>query len=245
MSLYVIAQGKKDVPKVFGQLTKRDGSFIVGRTEEPDFKWTNLANKEILGGRQGGVPAMTLEYALRKNGLTHGNNITINYEVQYENMSAAFVGNVGQYVTLFEPLASNLVKQNKGYIVASVGEEAGEVPFTVFMANESYINKNQERVKKFLRAIVRGYNYLLTAELEDIAKALQPYFVGTDFDIIKSSITSYKDIDAWAESPAMKESAYDRLITIMTEAGQLKQNVSFNTVVDNTIANEVMKEFSE
>ncbi len=241
-AIYVLAQGKKDAPKIFGQLTKRDGSFIVSRTEETNFTWSNFEGKEILGGRQGGVPAMTLEYALRLNGLTHGNNVTINYDVEFANMSGAFIGGTGDYVTLFEPSASELVKNGRGYIVASVGEMAGEVPFTAFMANESYINNNKDTIKKFLKAVMRGYNYLLTASLDDIAKALQPHFTGSDTEIIKASIKSYKDIDAWAESPIMKNSAYDRLITIMTQAGYLNSSVNFEDVVDNTLATEVMQE---
>ena len=241
-TIYVVEQGKKDAPKVFGQLTKRDGSFIVSRTEKNNFTWQDLTNSEILGGRRGGVPAMTLGYALKQNGLIDGQNITINYDVEFANMSGAFVGGTGDYVTLFEPNASELVKNGKGHIVASVGSMAGEVPFTAFTANESYINKNKDKLKKFLRAIMKGYNYLITASLDDIAKALQPHFTGSDIEIIKSAIKSYKDIDAWAESPIMKESAYDRLITIMQEAGELASLVEFEKIVDNTIATEVMQE---
>ena len=241
-TVYVVEQGKKDAPKVFGQLTKRDGSFIVGRTNETNFTWANFTNKEILGGRRGGVPAMTLEYALRQNGLTNGNNVTINYDVEFANMSGAFVGGTGDYVTLFEPGASELVKNGRGYIVASVGEMAGEVPFTAFTANESYIKNNKDKLKKFLKAVMRGYNYLLTASLDDIAIALQPHFTGSDLNIIKSSIQSYKNIDAWAESPIMKSSAYDRLITIMSQAGVLTNTVPFESIVDNSLATEVMQE---
>lgn len=241
-TIYVVEQGKKDAPKVFGQLTKRDGSFIVGRTNNPNFTWADFANSEILGGRRGGVPAMTLEYALRQNGLINGQNVTINYDVEFANMSGAFVGGTGDYVTLFEPGASELEKNNRGYIVASVGAMAGEVPFTAFTANESYINKNKDKLKKFLKAVMKGYNYLLTASLDDIAKAVQPHFTGSNLEIIKASIQSYKDIDAWAESPIMKSSAYDRLITIMREAGELTTVVPFESVVNNTLATEVMQE---
>ena len=147
-TIYVVEQGKKDAPKVFGQLTKRDGSFIVSRTNQQNFTWQELANSEILGGRRGGVPAMTLEYALKQNGLIDGQNVTINYDVEFANMSGAFVGGTGDYVTLFEPNASELVKNGKGHIVASVGSMAGEVPFTAFTANESYISQNKDKLKK-------------------------------------------------------------------------------------------------
>ena len=126
--------------------------------------------------------------------------------------------------------------------MASVGSMAGEVPFTAFTANESYINNNRDKLKSFLKAIMKGYNYLITASLDDIAKALQPHFTGSDIEIIKSAIKSYKDIDAWSESPIMKESAYNRLITIMQEAGELTNAIEFEKIVDNSIATEVMQE---
>ncbi len=242
-AIYVVEQGKNDAPVVFGQLTKRDGSFIVGRNEVTNFKWSDFSNKEILGGRSGGVPAMTLEYALRQNGLIHGDNVTINYDVEFASMAAAFIGGVADYVTLFEPLASQLVADNRGHIVASVGEMAGEVPFTAFMANQSYLNNNKDIVKKFLRAIMRGYNYLLTASIDDIANTIRTtYFETSSVEILKESLTNYRNIDAWAESPIMKTSAYDRLITIMTQAGRLTESVPFANVVDNSIAIEVMQE---
>ena len=141
-AIYVVNQGKKDAPKVFAQLTKRDGSFIIGRENIQNFTLQDMQGKEILGGRRGGVPAMTLEYAMKQAGLVDGENVTINYDVAFNNMTAAFIGGIGDFVTAFEPSATDIVNAGKGYILGSVGEFAGEVPFTAFMANESYLTKN-------------------------------------------------------------------------------------------------------
>lgn len=234
------AQGKKDLPKVFGQLTKRDGSFLVGRTATDNFDWSDLEGSEIIAGRRGGVPAMTLEYALRKNGLIDGQNVTLRYDIEFNNTTTAFQGGTGDYVTAFEPAASELVAAGNAHVVASVGEEAGEVPFTCFMAFESYINKNTEKVKGFLRAVMKGYDYIMTAPISDVVAALQPSFDTSTAESIKKCIEAYKEIDAWMNTPVMSESAYNRLITIMTDAGELEENIPFSTIVDNTLANEIM-----
>lgn len=240
-AIYVVAQGSSDVPVVFGQLTKRDGSFIVGRNDI-DFHWSDLLGTEILAGRRGGVPAMTLEYALNQNGLYDGQNITLNYDVAFNNMAPAFQSGIGDYTTLFEPTASEFAANGFGYILASVGQEAGEVPFTAFMSMNSYLEQNTNKVKGFLRAIYKGYTFLTTADVEDVVDALEPSFEGTSRDLLRYSVNSYKAIDAWASTPVMSESAYNRLITIMTNAGELTTPVAFADVVDNTLASEVMLE---
>lgn len=243
-SVYVASQEKKDLPIIFGQLTKRDGSFLFGRTQETNFDWTNLENTEIIAGRKGGLPAMTLEYVLNQKGYYDGQNITLNYDISFNNMGPAFVAGTGDYTTLFEPTATELENAGKGYIVTSIGQDSGEVPYTCFMANRSYLDKNEDQIKKFLRAVVKGYQFLTTGNLDEVAQSLLPSFPGTDIQSIKYAIESYKQIDAWNDTPVMTEDSYQRLLAIMENAGQITKQVAFQTVVDNSYAIEVMKEFA-
>ena len=191
-ALYVNLGGSKDSPKVFGQLTKRDGSFLVGRTAEPDFEWSNLAGKEILAGRRGGVPAMTFEYVIK----TQKVDCTLNYDVEFSTMTAAFEGGVGDYCTMFEPVASEYQKKGKGFIVASVGQESGEIPYTCFAAKESYIKNNPEKIDGLLRAVTRAVKYVNETDSDTVAELLVPYFTGTGKESLKDSVDSYKSIDA-------------------------------------------------
>ena len=243
-AIYAEANGAPDVPKIFGQLTKRDGSFLIGRTNQPNFMWSDLAGSEIIAGRRGGVPAMTLEYALNQNGLYDGDNITLNYDIAFNNMGPAFIGGIGDYVTMFDPAATELITAGSGYMLASVGQEAGEVPFTAFMAKSSYITKNKEIIKSFLRAIIRGYNYLTAANVDEVVSALKPSFNTTSDASLRASVINYRNIDAWSSTPIMSESAYNRLITIMTNAGELSTSVAYSSVVDNRYATQVMLEFA-
>lgn len=244
-AVYVVKEGSKNSPVIFGQLTKRDGSLLIGRNPEPNFSWDNLIGKEIIGGRRGGSPAMALQYAIEKvNNLPIGtgtNEVNINLDVAFNLVVGAFEAGTGDYCTMFEPTASEYVAAGKGYIVASVGEECGEVPFTCFMAMQNYINKNEGQIEAFLRAVVKGYNYLMSATDDEIYEALAPSFSTSTKTSIVTSVKTYKRIDAWMSSPAMEESAYNRLLAIMTNAGELDQTVSFSKVVNNTYANKVMK----
>ena len=238
-AIYIYNEGRSDYPVIFGQLTRKDGSFIVSRTPEPDFKWSNLANSEILGGRKGGAPAMALEYALDKNGLVDGDNITINYDVQFDLMTSAFDSGIGDYCTMFEPAASNFVKAGKGYIVASVGAEAGDMPFTAFMATKSYLSNNSNKVEKFMRAIKKGMDFVRNNSSETIAQSIIASFDGTDLDTLISAIDSYKSIDAYMDTPVMKSEDFNRLQDVIIKAGVMSEKAPFDKVVDNTIALKV------
>ena len=159
-ALYVLLGDSTDIPTVFGQLTKRDGSFLVSRKNEPNFQWEDLEGKEILAGRKGGVPAMTFEYILNAHGLQNGVNVTLNYDVAFNMMTSAFEAGTADYCTMFDPVAYEYEASGKGYVVASVGEASGEVPYTCFMAKQSWLNKNEAVAEAFLRAVTKAVKYI-------------------------------------------------------------------------------------
>ena len=223
---------------VFGQLTKRDGSFLVGRTAQPDFKWTDLQGKDILAGRAGGVPLMTFQYVLRNSNVT-ANCIT---NVAFNSMTAAFEGNVGDYCTMFEPVASEYQAAGKGYIVASVGQESGEIPYTCFMAKQSYIDKNGDKIRGLLKAVTKAIKYLDEHDSASVAKLLTKYFDGTSEASLKTSVDSYKKIDAWVKNMAMEETAYERLLDVIEQAGELKARVPFHKTVLTEAADRAYRE---
>lgn len=238
-AIYIYNEGRTDYPIIFGQLTRKDGSFIVARSEMPDFEWSDLTGAEILGGRKGGAPAMALEYALKKNNLIDKQNITLNYDVQFDLMTSAFDSGVGDFCTMFEPAASNFVKSGKGYIVASVGAEAGDMPFTAFMATKSYITKNGDKVEKFMRAIKKGMDFVHANTSSTIAQSIVASFDGTDVQTLTSAIESYKAINAYMDTPVMKSEDFDRLQDVIIQAGVMNEKAPFDKVVDNTIAKRV------
>ena len=246
-SIYVVEGGAEDKPVVFGQLTKRDGSFIVAKNAYPNFTLADLVGKEIIGGRQGGVPAMTLEHCITSAGLeigTGANKVNLNTSVAFANTASVFETTNAEFCTLFEPTASELCAAKGYHIVASVGLVSGEVPYTCFQAKSSYLKNNGYLCERFLRAVYRGYKFLLTATSEQMYNALSPSFAGVSANSIYTSINSYIAADAWNSTPAMTEAAFNKLQDIMENAGYLENRVSFASVVDNTIANKVYNYFN-
>lgn len=237
-ALYIAIGGSSDSPKVFGQLTKRDGSFLVARTPEPDFEWSDLEGKEILAGRKGGVPAMTFEYVIEELGV----NASLNYDVDFNYMTAAFESGIADYCTMFEPTASDYEAEGKGYIVASVGEQSGEIPYTCFAAKESYINENPEKIEGLLRAVTKATKFVMENDAATVAEYLVPYFDGTSEESLANSVQAYKDIDAWVANMAMEEAAFTRLQDVIENSGELERCVDFDELILTDVAQKVYEE---
>ncbi len=240
-AVYVKTQGSSNGAVIVGQLTQRDGSFLIGRNAEPDFKWTDLRGKEIIGGRKGGMPAMCLEYAVNKNGLTDGTDLSINYDVSFDMITSAFESGIGDYCTMFEPSASQYESLGKGHIVASVGKETGDVAYTCFMVTQKYLANNRGRVSDFMKAVIKGVNYCFTHTPEEIADAIRPGFATTDRDLLVRSVKHYMEIDAWKSVPTMTESSFDSLQNILIAAGSIDKKVGYGAdIVDNSIVEEII-----
>ena len=241
-ALYVLVGGSTDTPKVFGQLTKRDGSFLVSRKPEPNFKWTDLKGKEILAGRKGGVPAMTFEYVLNQNGMKDDVDLDLNYDVAFNLMTSAFESGVADYCTMFDPVAYEYEATGKGYVVASVGEASGEVPYTCFMAKKSWIKKNEKQVEGFLRAVTKAVKYVNETPSEAVAPYLTDYFEGISETALAASVERYKNIDAWCTDLSMTADSFDRLQDIIENAGELTRRAALDEMVVNSYAAKVYNE---
>lgn len=237
--IYVYNQNKSDYPKVFGQLTQKDGAFLVSRIPEPNFDWNNLRGKEILAGRRGGVPAMTFEYVMNNLGMQNNVDFTMNFDVQFNLMTSAFLSGTADYCTVFEPTASEYQASGKWHIVASVGEQSGEIPYTSFIALGSYIKNNKVKLEKFMKALKKAHEFINTHTEYEVAEAIVKQFPSTTINSIETSIKSYKKINAWKTNLQATEDSFTRLQNVMQNAGELTNRVPFANIVDNSIAKSI------
>ena len=238
-SIYVYNEGKEDHTQVFAQMTKRDGSFLVSRTDSENFDWQELKGKTVIPGRKGGVPYMTLEYVLKKNGINPETDVTLDDSIKFDLMAGAFTAGNADYVTLFEPTASLTEQEGKGYVVASVGEAAGEIPYTAYFAKKSYIENNKELIQNFTNAIYEGEQWVKNHTSKEIAESIQSFFPGTDIELLETAVQSYKDIDAWNETPVLTQESFQRLQEVMKMAGELKEDAPYDKIVNNEFAEKV------
>ena len=239
--VYLRAQGKADCPKVFAQLTRRDGSFLVGRTDT-DFRWEDLRGKTILGGRKGGMPEMTLEYVMAQNGVVPGRDAVVDTSVQFNLLSGAFTGGQGDFVALFEPTATELELAGKGHVLCSIGEESGEIPYTAYFAAESLLHDRPDIIQRFTTAVARGQAWVQSHSDAEVAQVLAPHFPDTDLAVLEKVVARYRSIDAWCAQPTMEPEPYARLQKVMLRAGVLHEEdvVDFPTLVETRFAEEAV-----
>ena len=238
--VYVEANGSTNHPVVFGQLTKKDGSFLISKSPVTDFSFSSSLNgKTAIIGRNGGMPAMTFEWLCNNAGVFNGTHTTLDKETSFNMMVSVFESTDAEFCTMFEPTASAFVNAGKGYYVGSVGEYSGEIPYTCFMAYPGYIEKNEAQVEGFLRAIKKAYLFITTSTSEEVADALLPSFDGSTKAELAAAVEKYLEIDAWSNSPAMSKDSYTRLLSVLKNAGTIDSDVDFSKVVDNSIANSI------
>ena len=249
-SIYVYNQGSENYAVNFAQLTKTDGSFIIAREEMPNFTIEDLKGTDILGGRKGGVPLMTLEYVLKKNGLTIGTNkeagdVNVRTDVQFGVMAGAFAGGEADYTTAFEPTGTQMEEEKTGYIVASVGElsreVAGDIPFTAYSTTKDFMADNEDLIQRFTNALYKGQQWCKTASSEEIAEAMQPFFNDLSLNDLISVVDRYKAVDAWCDNPVFTEESLNSLVKIMEEAGELDKAPVYNDIVNTDFANTAIE----
>lgn len=238
-AIYVYNEGKDDYTEVFAQVTQKDGSFFVSREKIEDFKWTDLKGKHVLPGRKGGVPYMTLQYVIEQHGLDINTDLNFDNSISYDTMNSAFAAGTGDFVTIFEPTATVFENEGKGYIVASIGEDSGEIPFTAYFANKSFIENNPELIQKFVNAIYKGQQWVKDHSASEIAEVLSPSFPEVDLNVLETVVNRYKEIDAWKTEPSMTEASFNKLQEVMVNAGELTQTAPYDKIVNNSFAEKV------
>ncbi|MCI9246618.1 MAG: ABC transporter substrate-binding protein [Clostridia bacterium] len=241
-SIYVYNEGKEDHTQVFAQMTQKDGSFLVSKEKTDKFSWQDLKGKTVIPGRKGGVPYMTFEYVLKKNGLNPQKDLVLDDSIKFDLMAGAFAGGDAEYVTLFEPTASMTEAAGKGYVVASVGEASGEIPYTAYFAKKSYMEQNSDVIQGFTNAIYKGEKWVKEHTSQEIVEAIKEFFPDTDVKMLEAAVQSYMDIDAWKSDPILKKESFDLLQTVMKEAGELEKEGDYDKIVNNSYAEKAIKE---
>lgn len=231
-SIYVYDGGEEDYIISFAGLTKRDGQFILAREATDNFKLEDLYNKEILVGRKGGMPSLNFLNALKKSNIDP-KKININYSVEFAALSGSFIGGMGNYVNLFEPTATKLAKDNLGYVVASIGLMSGEVPYTAFNARKSFINNNEDVIRKFTKALNKGIKYTLENNENEIAKVILKQFPDSSLNDLSVIIKRYKDYDCFLDSTYISEKSFENLEDIMIDNDLLKSYVPYSDLIKN------------
>ena len=239
--IYVYNEGREDHAKAFAQLTQRAGNFLVSR-ENTSFSWEDVKGKEIIGGRTGGMPQLVLEYVLKQKGIIPGEDVEIINNIAFTSTAGAFAGGEGDFTAEFEPTATAIEESGGGYIVASLGTESGYIPYTVYMAQKSYIEANPDIIEKFTNAVYKGQMWVADHSAQEIAEVVAPYFTESDVSSLARIIDRYKSQDTWKENPVFDKDGFTLIQDIMEEGGELDKRVPFDKFIDTSFAEKAVAE---
>ena len=236
-SIYAYQEGATDPVVNFAQLTQRAGNFLVAREEMPEFKWDDLKDKRVLGGRKGGMPEMVFEYILKNNGIDPSKDLEIDQSIDFGSTAAAFTGDLSADFTVeFEPSATALEKSGEGYVVASLGVDSGYVPYTSYSVKTSFLNENPQIIQRFTNALQKGMDYVQGHSPEEIAQIIAPQFPETDLDTLTTIVTRYYEQDTWKENLVFEKASFELLQDILESAGELPSRVDYNQLVTTEFA---------
>ena len=245
--VYVNNNGMENAPVIFAQLTACDGSFLMGRTDSAStFDWSDLEGKHIIAGRKAGMPAMTLQYILNQRGLTTGDelgdgvDVKLDTSVAFNLTTPTFLSGTADYCTMFEPTASQCVQEGSAYIVSALGDAVSNIPYTCFTATNKFLSKNETKLENFVKAIIKGYNFIMNATDNELIEALKPSFNTTTDSLIVSAVKNYISIGAYASSPVLSSSAWEQMLDIIDNAGELKGDVAHSLAVNTEIATNAL-----
>lgn len=240
-SIYTYNEGATDYVVNFAQLTQRAGNFLVAREEMEDFQWTDLKGKNVLGGRKGGMPEMVFEYILKQNGIDPTTDLTINQGIDFGSTAAAFAEGSGDFTVEFEPGATSLETEGKGYVVASLGTDSGYVPYTAYSAKQSFINQHRDIIQGFTNALQKGMDYVQSHTPEEIAKTIEPQFPETDLSTITTIVTRYYEQDTWKTNLVFEKDSFELLQDILESAGELDTRAPYEKLVTTEFAENAME----
>lgn len=240
-SIYTYNEGAKDYVVNFAQLTQRAGNFLVAREDIEDFKWEDLKDTYVLGGRKGGMPQMVFEYILKQHGIDPFEDLEINQSIDFGSTAAAFSEGQGDYTVEFEPHATSLEKAGKGFVIASLGEDSGYVPYTAFSAKGSFLEEHPDIIQGFTNALQKGMNYVLSHTPAEIAEIIAPQFVETDIDTITTIIGRYYEQDTWKSDLIFEEQSFNLLQDILETAGELSKRAPYKDLVNTDFAENASK----
>lgn len=240
-SVYAYLEGANDPVINFAQGTQRAGNFVVAREEMPDFDWSDLKGKEILGGRKGGMPEMVFEYILKQKGLDPQTDMNIDQSIDFGSTAAAFSGGQGDFTIEFEPSATALEQEGVGYVVASCGVESGYVPYTSYSAKSSYIEEHPDIIQKFTNALQKGVDYVNSHTPEEIAQVIQPQFTESDLETITTIVTRYQEQDTWKTDLIFEEDSFNLLQDILEGAGELEKRADYEGLVTTEFAEKALE----
>ena len=128
-------------------------------------------------------------------------------------------------------MALEIESEGYGYVVASIGELGGIVPYTSYSARISFLEENKELIENFTKAVQKGLDFVHENDSETIAKSILSFFPDTSLNDLTKVVERYKKQDTWPKTVEFTEESFDHLQDIMIASGELDFKVSYEDLM--------------
>lgn len=239
-SIYAYNEGANDYVVNFAQLTQRAGNFLVAREEIPDFHWTDLKDKKVLGGRKGGMPEMVLEYILRQNGIDPSKDLIIDQSIDFGSTAAAFAEGNADFTVEFDQ-EPQIWKRGKGICSCFSRYRQRLCTLYCIFSKEKLYREECRCNSRFTDALQKGMDYVQKHTPKEIAEAIAPQFKETNLNTIETIVSRYYEQDTWKDNLIFEKKSFELLQDILESAEELDTRAPYNKLVTTTFAEKAAK----
>jgi NitT/TauT family transport system substrate-binding protein len=245
MAVYVHNNPEGDAKLVtFSQLTNTDGLFLNSFDARDNFKWEDVIGKTIIGSTPGSTPQLVLEYVLDQNGIDIENDVKVITNLDPPARAGAFSQGIAEFGVMSSPSSEDFDMAGHP-IVASMGEEVGALPYTVFLSENSWLKDNEGSAQAFSDAVYRAMLWTKNATAAEIAETIKPYFAETDTGTVTAAIERYKNMSVpiWAPTPVPNEKDMETFLDIQVFGGLVAEDArpAFDDIFVTHIAENSVK----
>jgi NitT/TauT family transport system substrate-binding protein len=227
-------------PVCFAEAVTRDPFFLIGREPRSDFMFADLYAKRVATVSEVPTPWLCLQEDLRRAGLDPDALPRVAHRAMADNAAALRRGEF-DVVQLFQPFAEELIAAGDGHIWYAAATR-GPTSYTSFYTRRSTLTARREELKKMVRALYRTQKWLHAGPPEALPEAVQSFFPTDSGPLLRSAITRYLDLGIWGHNPILPRGGYERLRAGLISASFVKQAAPFEQAVDNTLAEEAVRE---
>jgi NitT/TauT family transport system substrate-binding protein len=241
MRSFALAEQSGRIVVHFAEVCSRNGFFLLSREPRPAFRWPDLVGKTVISFAEAPTPWQCMLTVLRRNGVDAA-RVRIERDLPGPDAVAAFRAGRGDFLEQPQPVVERLLRDGAGYLVASMGEATGPVPFTSYMTTPEFLEREPDVMRRFTRAVYRTQRWLAEHGAEDISKMVAPAFSDTEPPILERAVARYLGQGTWARDPLLRREGYDYLQEILLGGGFIRRGQRYEDLVDTDYARQVMAE---
>jgi len=224
----------------FGEVVGRDPFLLMGRRPPRDgLTLTDLKSVRLATVSEVPTPWLCLQHDLRLAGIDPASLTRVTGQTMARNMEALEAGEV-DVIQVFEPFPSLLLAAQAAHVWYEAARR-GPTSYTTFYTRRGTLTARRDELTRMVRAIARTEKWVAAAAGVDIAGAIARYFSDVPMPILVAACTRYKALGIWNADPLLSRESYDRLRDSLVSGGFVSPGVPFETAVDNSLADEVLR----